>query len=127
MNVIDTGVVVGKGRACNFGTATNPIILKVDGSPFDLTGETVVATIRAEASPTSAISTSVLEDFTVTKVAATTSGGVYFTLSTGMSALLSGSTDGDPSISVPYLVDVKSSPSYPTLQALRFYVRAVID
>lgn len=116
--VVETDEVVAAGGAVIFDNT-----LTKDGATYDLTGFTVVATIRKETAPTAVVDAS-LEDITVT-VDDPTNGGVTFTLDAATTALLT--TEGGPTRITDYLMQyhVTTDDAYPAV--FRFGVRNVID
>ena len=118
--IVDSGKVIVSGSAATF-----TVTITKDDAVYDLTGKTVVATIRAEDDDRSVVDAA-LEDMAVT-VPAGVLGATTRALSEAMSATLSGPRRGEPDAVKNYLVQyhVTTDSYYP--QLLRFGVLRALD
>lgn len=118
---VDSGKVIRAGSAATFLNT-----LTKDGATYNLTGKTVVATIRATQRPNAVIDAT-LEDMAVT-LSTAASGIVTFSLTAVMSALLSPGSgvlaDAITYYDVAYKV---TTDDYLVSQLLRFGVTRGLD
>lgn len=118
--IVDSGSTIVAGGAATFDNT-----ITKDGATYSLAGKTVKATIRAEIASGTVIH-STLEDIAVT-VDDAVNGGVTFTLTPTMSALLTGANGLGPGLTANYLLQyvVVEDDYYP--QILRFRVREKLN
>lgn len=118
--IVDSGSVIVSG-----GAAILDDTLTKDGATYDLTGKTVVVTIRAEADHATVINAA-LEDVAVT-VDDPTNGGVTVALTTTMTGYLGPPAVAGPSAVAYYLAQFKVVTDNYFPQLLRFGVRRKLD
>jgi hypothetical protein len=115
--------IVEGGTVPNSGPLAITTTIKQDDAAMNLTGKTVVATVRAESAPATIVDAT-LEDHVVALTTAA-SGIVTLTLSDAEMQKLS--VPDNPQQTTPYLVAFKvtNDPYYP--QLLRLHVHGVLD
>lgn len=117
--IVDSGKVIASGSAATFSNT-----ITKDDATYNLTGKTVVATIRSETDDRSVVDAS-LEDIAVTNSGIV--GAVSFALTEAMGLKLAGPRRGEADSVENYLVQyhVTTDSYYP--QLLRFGVRRALD
>jgi len=119
-NVVDSGVTVVQG-----GKFILDNVLKLDGAAYNLTGKTVVCTIRREDEPGTVIDTD-LEDISAA-IDSAIGGEVSVVVTAAMSALLNPALTTEADVRDAFLAQYRVDPDKYYPQLLRFYVRRQLD